>query len=85
VPKGEAGWLHCLLNAGLPYAGVGAGPDQLARVHEATALARHCGLLEMTNHEFLDGTNRSQQTTFSDGTRVTVDFDTKDYEVQYGG
>jgi hypothetical protein len=85
VPKGDAGWLHCLLNAGLPYAGIGAGPDRLNRVHEAAALARHCGLLEMTNHEFLDATNRSQRTTFSDGTRVTVNFDTKDYEVRYGG
>ncbi|MHB8953658.1 MAG: DUF5696 domain-containing protein [Pirellulaceae bacterium] len=80
IPNGDAGRLHCLLNAGLPYAGPGSDAQQIARVHEAAALAARCGLLEMTNHEFLDGP-RKQRSTFSDGTTVTVDFRTKTHEI----
>jgi hypothetical protein len=38
-------------------------------------------MLEMTNHEFLDTSRRSQRTTFSNGTTVTVNFDTKEYTI----
>jgi len=84
IPKGDAGWLHCLMNAGLPYVGPGASNEQIDRVNEAGVLARHCALLEMTRHEFLDAGRRKQRTTFSDGTTVTVDFDSKEYTVQRG-
>lgn len=33
------------------------------------------GLLEMTNHEFLDQSFREQRTTFADGTTVTTELD----------
>ncbi len=84
IPKGDAGWLHCLLNAGLPYVGPGASPEQVTRVNEAAALARRCAFEEMTNHEFLDDTHRKQRTTFGDGSSVTVDFDTKEYSIKTG-
>ncbi|MBN2312010.1 MAG: hypothetical protein JXR94_23735 [Candidatus Hydrogenedentes bacterium] len=84
IPRGDAGWLHCLLNAGLPYVGLGASGQAVERVNEAAALAARCGTLEMTNHEFLDGSRRKQRSTFSDGTQVTVDFDTKEYTIQHG-
>jgi hypothetical protein len=41
------------------------------------ALHKRVGLLEMTNHEFLDASYRNERTTFSDGTTVTVDWNTK--------
>jgi len=81
IPNGDAGRLHCLLNAGLPYVGPGASPEQVARVLEAAQLATRCGTLEMTSHEFLDDSWRKQRTTFSDGTTVTVDFDTRQYTI----
>lgn len=84
IPNGDAGRLHCLLNAGLPYVGPGADRQQIARVLEAAQLARRVGMLEMISHEFLDGSWRKQRTTFSDGTVVTVDFDTKEYSISYG-
>ncbi len=84
IPNGDAGRLHCLLNAGLPYAHPGATSEQISRVLEAAQLARRCGLMEMTSHEFLDGTWRKQRTTFSDGTTVTVNFETKEYSISYG-
>jgi hypothetical protein len=85
IPEGDAGRLHCLLNAGLPYVGIAPGEEEIARVNEAAALAKHCAHLEMTSHEFLDDTMRKQRTTYSDGTIVTVDFDTKEYAIAYGG
>jgi hypothetical protein len=83
IPDGDAGRLHGLLNAGPPYAHPGAGPEHIAQVKEACALAAHCAFLEMTGHEFLDASKRKQRTTFSDGTTVTVDFDAKTHSVAY--
>lgn len=83
IPNGDAGRLHCLLNAGLPYVAPGADAEQIARVKEAADLARRCGLMEMSTHEFLDETRRVQRSTFSDGTTVTVNFTTKEYQIVY--
>ena len=83
IPNGDAGRLHCLLNAGMPYVSPGAGAEQIARTKEAAELARHCAELELVNHEFLNDARRKQRSTFSDGTKVTVDFDTKEYTIEY--
>jgi hypothetical protein len=83
IPDGDAGRLHCLLNAGLPYAHTGSDKQQISRVLEAAKLARRCGTMEMVSHEFLDDTHRLQRTVFSDGTSVTVNFDTKEYSISY--
>ena len=46
------------------------------------ALHARVGLLEMTNHEFLDKTRSKERTTFADGTTVTVDWDAKTVEIK---
>ena len=84
IPNGDAGRLHCILNAGLPYVGPGADAKQIAYVKEAAGLSQRCATQEMVNHEFLDDTHRKQRTTFKDGTRVTVDFDSKEYMIAPG-
>ncbi len=84
IPNGDAGRLHCLLNAGLPYIGPGADPAMVEHVKEACALSRRCATLEMVGHEFIEGSWRKQRTTFADGTRVTVNLDAKTYSVEYG-
>jgi hypothetical protein len=81
IPKGDAGWLHCLLNAGMPYVGLGPDEAQVARVKEACALNQRLASQEMVNHEFLDASHRKQRTTFADGTTVTVDLDAKTYAI----
>ncbi|MCA9437931.1 MAG: hypothetical protein KC978_19255, partial [Candidatus Omnitrophica bacterium] len=81
IPKGDAGWLHCILNSGLPYVSPGQSKEQIEKVNEVAALARRLAFAEMVNHEFLDDSKRKQRTTYSDGTKVTVDFETKEYEV----
>lgn len=83
TPKGDAGRLHCLLNGGLPYVSPGASDQQIQQVLEASKLARHVALMEMVDHQFLDETKRKQSTLYSDGTRVTVDFDQKTSSIDY--
>ncbi|MFO7973196.1 MAG: DUF5696 domain-containing protein [Candidatus Hydrogenedentota bacterium] len=81
IPKSDAAWLHCLLNAGLPYVSPGASAEQIALVKKAAALAQRLGLQEMVNHELLDDSTRKQRATYADGTTVTVDFETQSYEI----
>lgn len=45
------------------------------------ALHTRLGLVEMTNHEFLDKDRSRERTTFADGTTVTVDWKTKKTEI----
>ncbi|MGI6459058.1 MAG: DUF5696 domain-containing protein [Candidatus Hydrogenedentales bacterium] len=82
IPRADAGWLHCLLNAGLPYVGPGASPDRIARVRMAAALAQRLAFQEMLDHELLDGSIRKQRATYADGTTVTVDFDARSYVIE---
>jgi hypothetical protein len=49
--------------------------NSLALIKQMAALNKRVGLLEMTNHKFLDANRRQEQTAFSDGTTVTVDWD----------
>ncbi len=91
IPEGDVGYLHEFLNAGLPYvvSGLPYGKDAkadaaLAKVREATQLAQRLAHAEMTNHEFLDASRRKQRCTYSDGTKVTVDFTEKTYAIDYG-
>ncbi|MCC6699189.1 MAG: hypothetical protein IT365_26425, partial [Candidatus Hydrogenedentes bacterium] len=81
IPKGDAAWLHCFLNAGMPYIWPGADEAQVARVKEAMALNQKLATQEMINHEFLGEGWRKQRSTYADGTSVTVDFDAKTYEI----
>lgn len=82
IPNTDSGYTHCLLNAGIPYISLGPDSEELKRVEVACALHRKVGLLEMTNHEFLDQSRRKQRTTYADGTTVTVDFDSGDYKIE---
>ena len=51
-------------------------------VRRMAAPHRRVGMLEMTNHEFLDKNRRTERTTFADGTTVTVDWDKKTAEIK---
>lgn len=81
IPDADSGYLHCLLNAGIPYLSLNPDKDELQRMRTMCALHKRVGLLEMTNHEFLDSSHRRQRSTFADGTTVTVDFDSGEYTV----
>ncbi len=81
IPESDLGYLHALANAGLPYLSLHPGEQELTQVRTVCALHRRVGLLEMTNHEFLDQSRRRQRTTFADGTTVTIDLDAETFSV----
>ena len=83
TPKQQAsGFLHCLLNAGLPYLGDYNDPEHLERIKVASDLALRCGFAEMTNHEILSEDATIQRATYSNGVTVTVNFNDETYEIE---
>jgi hypothetical protein len=81
IPDKDSGYLHGLLNAGIPYMSMSPNPKELEKVRTVCTLHSRVGKLEMLKHEFLDSTYRKQRTVFSDGTTVTVDFDIEAYTI----
>lgn len=74
--------LRAFLHGNAPQMGYGrlsANPEQVRRL---AALHKRVGLLEMTNHEFLDTERRRERTTFADGTTVMVDWQTNTVDIK---
>lgn len=82
IPDTDIGYLHAMLNAGIPFLSLTPIDAEIQRVRKLCALHDRLGLLEMTGHEFLDTSMRKQRTTYADGTRVTVDFDGGDFTIE---
>jgi hypothetical protein len=74
-------WLYGMLNGGFPRVDLGSIDNRRAVLDQMTALHRRVALLAMTKHEFLDPGFQQERTTFSDGTTVTVDWNTKTVQV----
>jgi hypothetical protein len=81
IPQNDWGYLHALANAGLPYLSLHPGAEEMQQVRTLCALHERVGLLEMTSHEFLDGSFRRWRTSFADGTTVTIDLDKDTFEI----
>jgi len=72
---GQKNLLQGILYGGVPELPVGDVSDEnLSLLKKMAALHKRVGLLEMTNHEFLDANRKKERTTFADGTTVTVDW-----------
>lgn len=73
-----------LLHGGVPqiWGRESISDETLARAKRMAALHARLGLLEMTNHEFLDERFRRERTAFAGGTTVTVDHDAGTIEIQ---
>jgi hypothetical protein len=74
--------LRGFLNAGLPQVPLRGGdslpaPDIQAKARRMAALQKRLAFVEMTSHEFLDGSRTKERTTWADGTTVTVDWTTQ--------
>jgi len=82
IPEKDLGFLHALANGGMPYLGLEPSAEDLERVRTVARLHARVALLEMTRHEFLDGGRRRQQTTFADGTQITIDLDRDEWTIQ---
>jgi hypothetical protein len=82
---GQRDLLLGVLYGGVPEMPVNikeVSPESLALIKQMAALNHRVGLLEMTNHEFLDPNRRQERTTFADGTTVTVDWDKQTADVE---
>ena len=92
IPDGDAGKLHCILNGQTPYfnnsmATLEVESDEvlIARINQTKEIASINAKVynaEMVSHKFLDKSFRIQQTTFSNGVKITVDFDKDTYIVE---
>lgn len=75
IPKPDLGYLHGLLNAGVPYLPIRPTEEEMAIARTLATLHGRVGCLEMTGHEFVGGNRRVHRSTFADGTTVEVDFE----------
>lgn len=74
--------LRSLLYGNAPQMGYGRVDATAAQIRRMAALHARVGLLEMTNHEFLDSSRQKERTTFADGTTVTVDWTNNTVEIK---
>ncbi|NLH16173.1 MAG: hypothetical protein GX455_06315 [Phycisphaerae bacterium] len=81
IPEKDLGYLHGLANAGMPYLSMSPGPDEVKQVRTMCGLHQRLALVEMTDHQFLDDGKRRQQTSFADGTKITIDLDKDSFEI----
>lgn len=98
IPEGEAGEVHCALNAQTPYFNgfVGSHMETLGEIADGETLKekiektkRLCEIQsrlynkEMLKHEFLSDDKKIQKCTYSDGTEIIADFKNNTYSVNY--
>ena len=87
IPKGTSGFLHCLLNGGMPYMSECAEGAELEKnIRQWKLISRlHLRVAKekMTDHQFLNADRTRQRTEFSDGTQVTVDFADHSFSIRY--
>ena len=85
IPNGDMGKLHCILNGQTPYLDESDDDAQMKKnienAMEVCGVEKQVYNAELVSHKFLDSSYRKQQTVFSNGVRITVDFDRQTYEV----
>lgn len=81
IPYTDTPYLHALLNGDTIYLPIEPNEDEIDVCNKVLKLHKRVALEEMVEHKFLDDSYRVQQTVFSDGTKVTVNFDTDEYKI----
>lgn len=81
VPADHSVEAFAALHGGMPYLPLKPwpAPEELARIRRLCDLQNSVALSEMVHHEFLDETGARQRTTFADGTAVTADMATGEW------
>ena len=87
IPAGTTGFLQALLNGGMGYMSDSAEGEALeeniAQWRVIAELQRHVAMEPMVSHAFVSADRTVQRTIFGDGTRVTVDFANRTYDIAY--
>ena len=75
-------FLDAMLNGGAGYLPIDADEDDIKKIGELSALQEKVMFAEMINHEFLSDDYKIQRTTFSNGIKVTVDYNNETYFIE---
>ncbi|MHC1748727.1 MAG: DUF5696 domain-containing protein [Cellulosilyticaceae bacterium] len=79
IPEGNSGYLYALLTGGVGYLDIDANEVQIQKNKIVSNHYQNIAYYERVKHEFVEGNYQKQKMYFSNGTIVTVDFDTDAY------
>ena len=78
----EFRYLDAMLNGGAGYLAIDSEKEDIEKLSALLELHEKVMFAEMTNHEFLSDDYMVQRTTFSNGIRVTVDYNKETYLIE---
>ena len=78
----EYRYLDAMLNGGPGYLAIDSDEEDIEKINALSSLQEKVMFAEMTNHEFLSDDYKIQRTTFSNGIKVTVDYDKLTYKIE---
>ena len=81
MPKEQSGFLHGLLNGGLPASGLNMEDKDIPKINLMSKLNKEVGLSQMLVHTFISDDYSVQKTIFATDTEVTVDFKNNTYSI----
>ena len=82
IPGSDSGYAYACLCGNPLYLSIEADEDEISEITEVCRNAEKLALCTIEKHEFVSEDRRIQRTTFSDGTVVTVNFDTDEIDVK---
>ncbi len=82
IPGNDCAYTHAWLNGNPAYLSITADAAEIAEIEAVCANAEKLALQAMVKHEFISPDGRVQRTTFADGTKVEVNFDTEEVNVE---
>jgi hypothetical protein len=84
IPRGESAYAYAILYGQPVYCPMDADEKDIEAVKFACGNAKRLAHERMVKHEFLSEDNSLQRTTFSDGTVITVNIRSGEYEIRPG-
>ena len=78
----EYRYLDAMLNGGAGYLAIDSDKEDIEKINILSALHEKVAFAEMVNHEFLTDDYKVQRTTFSNGVRVTIDYEALTYKIE---
>ena len=82
IPGNDTPFCHAILNGGPAYLSITAQKEEIDEINTVCKNAESLAKCEMTKHSFLSPDLRIQRTEFSNGTSVTVNFDTEEFTIE---
>lgn len=83
APFKNNGFLRTLLHGNLPYLGMTANDEQIAKVNLVCRLNREVALSPMVRHSFVGEGYTVQESEFENGVRVRINLDEASYEIHW--